>query len=213
MRITVFGAAGSVGSRVVNEALARGHEVVAVVRKRMQLGALPPTARSRIGDASKVADVVALSQGQDVVISATRPREGSESALVATARSLVAGTRETRTRLVVVGGAATLAVPGKGGLLVLDDPEYISSAWRPIAEACRDQHDVFRGESDVDWTYVSPPALLESGPRLGAYRLGQDELVLDNQGVSRISVEDFAVALLDEVEQPRHQRARFTVAY
>lgn len=213
MRITVFGAAGSVGSRVVTEALARGHEVHAVVRNRARFGEVPPAASPRIGDASRIEDVVELSQGQDVVISATRPADGREQALVTTARALVAGTRETGTRLVVVGGAATLAVPGKGGLLVLDDPEYIPPAWRAIAEACRDQHEVFRNVSDIDWTYVSPPALLEPGTRLGTYRLGRDELVLDAQGISRISVEDFAVALLDEVEQPRHRRARFTAAY
>jgi putative NADH-flavin reductase len=84
---------------------------------------------------------------------------------------------------------------------------------RPIALACNEQLEVVRGSDDVDWVYVSPPAVLEPGVRTGQYRVGRDELLVDPDGASSISMEDFAVALLDEVEGPRHRRIRFTVGY
>lgn len=213
MRITVFGAAGSVGSRVVAEALERGHEVRAVVRRESQFGELPDEAEHQLGDASKVDDVSSLSAGQDVVVSATRPAPGREADLVETTKALLAGVRGQSARLVIVGGAASLKLPGTGGKRVLDDPSLVPPAWQPIAQACSEQLAVCREEAEVDWTYLSPPAFLESGPRLGVYRVGDDELIVDAEGLSRISVPDLASALMDEVEQPSHQRGRFTAGY
>jgi len=213
MRITVFGAAGSVGSRVVAEALSRGHEVTAVVRNSTRFGELPDGATPRTGDAGKVEDVVSLSAGQDAVISATRPAPGSEGDLVTTTKALLGGVRQTGVRLLVVGGAASLSVPGSNGTLVIDDPQYVPPAWRASAQASSDQLEVCRNEAAVDWAYLSPPALLEPGERTGSYRLGADELLVDSEGNSRISVEDLAVVLLDEAERPTHHRARFTAAY
>lgn len=213
MRITVFGAAGAVGGRVVADALLRGHEVTAVVRSRRSLAELPVAAEHRLGDAGRTEDVVALSADQDVVVSATRPAPGREDELVQAARALLAGVRESGARLILVGGAASLTVPGGAGRLVLDDPTYVPPAWRPIARACSDQLAACRDETQADWTYLSPPALLEPGPRVGTYRLGTDELVVDARGDSRISIEDLAAVLLDEAERPRHRRARFTAAY
>ncbi|MEV0406104.1 NAD(P)H-binding protein [Actinoallomurus sp. NPDC050550] len=212
MRITVFGAAGGVGARVVAEALSRGHEVTAVVRSRARFGELPAAAYPRTGDARNADDVAALATGQDVVISATRPAPGQEHELVTGTKALLAGLAGTDVRLLVVGGAATLTVPGTGGRTVVEDPDF-PPAWRDIALACAGQLEVCRAETDVDWAYVSPPAFLEPGERTGAYRLGTDELLVGAQGESRISVEDLAVALVDEAERPRHHRARFTVGY
>ncbi|MGC4820841.1 NAD(P)-dependent oxidoreductase [Micromonospora sp. DT63] len=212
MRITVFGAAGTTGSRIVAEALSRGHDVTAVVRDPARLAQLPPAAIHRVGDAADVDAVVELSAGQDVVVTATRPPIGHEHELVAVATTLLAGLSRTGARLLAVGGAGSLTVPGSGGTLVVDDPAYVPPAWRAIALACNDQLAVFRASTDVDWTYVSPAAILEPGERTGSYRLGADELLLDPAGASAISTEDFAVALLDEVERPRHRRTRFTVA-
>jgi putative NADH-flavin reductase len=212
MRITVFGAAGAVGSRVVAEALTRGHEVTAVVRDPARFPRLPAAAYARAGDASEVEDVAALSAGQDLVISATRPAPGHEADLVTTAKALLAGVARTGVRLLLVGGAAGLTVPGTGGLTVVETPGFPPS-WRPIALACNAQLEVCRAAPGVDWAYLSPPALLEPGERTGRYRLGGDELLADAAGRSAISMEDFAVALLDEAEHPRHHRARFTVGY
>ncbi|MFC9324713.1 NAD(P)-dependent oxidoreductase [Kitasatospora sp. NPDC057015] len=212
MRITVFGAAGNVGSRVVAEALARGHEVTAVVRDAARFADLDPAARALTGDAGVVEDVVRLTGGQDLVISATRPAPGREGEFAAVTRALLAGLARTGVRLLVVGGAGSLTVPGSGGALVTDDPHF-PAEWRPIAQACGEQLAVCRAEPAVDWAYVSPAALLEPGVRTGGYRLGADELLVDDRGVSAISMEDLSVALLDEAERPRHHRARFTVAY
>ncbi|MFD9789978.1 NAD(P)-dependent oxidoreductase [Streptomyces sp. NPDC059070] len=212
MRITVFGAAGSVGSRVVAEALSRGHEVTAVVRDPARFPALHPGALARTGDAADPADIARHSAGQDLVISATRPPQGSEGDLVTLTEALLAGLAGTGVRTLVVGGAGTLTLPGGDGATVVDDPDFPAD-WRPIADACTEQLAVCRAETGVDWAYLSPAALLQPGERTGTYRLGADELLVDGEGVSAISMEDLAVALLDEAEEPRHHRARFTVAY
>ncbi|TVT53201.1 NAD-dependent epimerase/dehydratase family protein [Amycolatopsis rhizosphaerae] len=210
MRIAVFGAAGNVGSRVVTEAAARGHEVTAVVRNPSRAPDLPATIVT--GDVSDSSRVAALGAGHDLVVTATRPAPGREPELVATTEAVLAGLRGTGIRLLVVGGAASLTVPGTGGATVVEDPGFPAEL-RGIALACARQFELCLAEREVDWTYLSPPGLLEPGPRTGRYRLGRDELVVDGQGVSAISMEDFAVALLDEAENPRHRGIRFTVAY
>ena len=209
MRITVFGATGAVGRRVVAEAVSRGHDVTAVVRNPARADDLPARVTIRPGDAADPGDVAAFARGQDLVITATRPAPGREADLVDTTRTLIEGLAGTGVRLLAVGGAATLRTPG--GTLVLDTPDFPAELG-PIAAACRDQYEVYRADTTVDWTYASPPLLLEPGERTGRYRLGRDDLLADAAGRSAISMEDFAVALLDEAEQPRHHRARFTVA-
>ncbi|MFD5556380.1 NAD(P)-dependent oxidoreductase [Streptomyces sp. NPDC127068] len=216
MRVTVFGAAGNAGSRIVSEALGRGHEVTAVVRDSARFAQLPARVTPRVGDASRAAQVRALAAGQDVVIGATRPPQGQEDELAAAARGLLAGLTGTGVRLLVVGGAGSLVVPGSGGRLLVDDPAYVPPAWRDVALGSQRQLEVFRAATDVtggdvDWAYVSPPAILEPGERTGRYRTGRDEVLTGPDGLSRISMEDLAIALLDEVERPRHHRTRFTV--
>lgn len=213
MNITVFGAAGNVGRRVVAEAVTRGHEVTAVVRDPARATGLPSATVIRTGDAADPRTVTALAAGQDLVVSATRPAPGREPELAAVTRALLTGLHATGVRLLLVGGAAGLTVPGTGGTMVVDAPGFPPSL-RPIALACNEQLDACRTTGfDVDWAYLSPPALLEPGVRTGRFRLGTDELIVDADGVSALSMEDFAVALLDEAERPKHHRARFTAAY
>ncbi len=212
MRIAIFGATGQVGSRIVAEALRRSHAVTAVVRDAARSSDLSPAVRVDLGDASSVRDVARISRDHDLVVSATRPPAGREGELVETARSLLSGIRASDVRLLLVGGAASLTIPGGDGT-VLEDDRLVPDAWRAIAKACADQLEVCRAEEVADWTYLSPPALIEPGARTGDYRLGSDELVVDANGESKISYEDFAVALIDEAEQPRHRRTRFTVAH
>ncbi|WP_280267764.1 NAD(P)-dependent oxidoreductase [Nocardia wallacei] len=214
MRITVFGASGGVGSRVVAEALDRGHQVVAVSREVSRLLTLPSEVEVRAGDATDPDDVADLSAGSDLVISATRPAPGREYELAAVAEGLLKGLSETGVRLLVVGGAGNLTVPGASGKTVVEMPDFPDD-WKPIALACHAQLDTFRSAApaDVDWAYLSPPSILQPGERLGSYRTGLDELVVDAEGKSLISMEDLAVALLDEAERPKHHRIRFTVGY
>ncbi|MFI1677270.1 NAD(P)-dependent oxidoreductase [Streptomyces sp. NPDC020607] len=215
MRITVFGAAGNTGSRVVTEALARGHEVTAVVRDPSRYAELHPDAEHRTGDARNADHVTALSVGQDVVVNATRPAPGHERDHPAITRSLLSGLAHTDdVRLIVIGGAGSLTVPGTDGRLAIDDPRYVPAAWRHIAEASNAQYEALHtADTRVAWTYISPSALFEPGTRTGEYRLGKDELLVDADGDSSISMEDLAVALLDEAESPTHHRTRFTVGY
>lgn len=214
MRITVIGATGMVGRRVVAEALARGHSLTAVVRDTSRAADLPPVVRVRAGDAADVVAVARLAAGQDVVVASTRPAVGSEAELVPTTQALLAGLAGSGARLLVVGGAGSLVVPGTGGRLVADDPSLVTGEYRAIAQAGVHQLAACRAAPDeVDWTYLSPPAELVPGARTRSYRRGTDELLLDARGRSTISVEDLAVALLDEAQDPAHRRTRFTVAY
>lgn len=200
MRILVFGGGGAVGSQVALEAVARGHEITVVSRSGQVQG-----------DASDPDDVARLSAGHDVVISATRPQPGRESELVEAAKGLLIGLRVSGVRLILVGGAASLIVPGVE-LPLVETPEFPAEL-RPIALACWEQFELVKASAGVDWTYVSPPADLEPGFRTGEYRKGRDHLLIDVDGQSRISMEDFAVALVDEAERAQHVRERFTVAY
>ncbi|WP_182907630.1 NAD(P)-dependent oxidoreductase [Microbispora sp. H13382] len=218
MRITVFGATGNVGRRVVAEAVSRRHEVTAVARTAVRLAGLPDRVHGgvhggvhvRAGDATDVDDVVASIAGQDLVITATCPAPGQEGELVAAATTLLAACAKTGVRLLLVGGAGSLTVEGGGRLM--DRPGY-PSFLLPIASACVAQLAACRADTTADWAYLSPADLLVPGARTGRYRVGADELLVDADGESRISMEDLAVALLDEAERPRHHRTRFTVAY
>jgi putative NADH-flavin reductase len=213
MKITVLGAAGNAGSRVVDEALSRGHEVTAVVRNLAGSNNLPAGAKVLTGDASNVEDVAKISAGQDVVISAIRPDPNNNSETVATTNALMDGLAQTGVRLLIVGGAATLVVPGTGGKTVLEDANFLPVAARHIGKASADQLDVCLAETRVDWAYLSPAAQFAPGERTGNFRLGTDELLIDAEGISKISMEDLAVVLLDEAERPKHHRTRFTAAY
>jgi putative NADH-flavin reductase len=213
VRITLFGAAGEVGRRISAEALARGHELRAVVRKPAQRSTLVEGVEACVGDASQLEDVVRLSQGQDLVISAVRPPEGNESLLVNLTDTILQAADKVGVRVLIVGGAAKLLVPGQGGHTVLSAPNFLPASVVPIATACFQQYELCRDKNLGNWTYLCPPAMLTPGVRTGNYRLGGDELVVDEQGLSQISMEDFAVAMLDESERVRHQGASFTAAY
>lgn len=210
MKITVIGANGMVGSRVVGEASSRGHEVVAVFRKQPPT-VLPPGVTAVEGDANDRARMGEVFHGADVIVAATRPGAGREHTVTATTTALLDAATATRTRILVVGGAAPLRNPERPDRLVLDSPEYVPPAIRPIAAASVTQWETCRAHP-ADWVYLSPPALLEPGQRTGKYRRGTTTLITGADGASRISAEDFAVAVLDELENPGESR-HFTVGY
>lgn len=210
MKITVVGAAGMVGSRVVGEAARRGHDVVAVFRTARQV-TLPPGAVAAVGDAGDPEQMSAFFAGADAVVAATRPAPGHEHTVTATTTALLEAAARAGVRILVVGGAAPLWVPGQPDRLVLDHPGYVPTHIRPIAASSVAQLAACR-EHRADWTYLSPPALLEPGARTGKYRRGTTTLLTDPEGASRISAEDFAVAVVDELKRPSNTR-HFTVAY
>ncbi|MGC3940310.1 NAD(P)-dependent oxidoreductase [Roseobacter sp. EG26] len=213
MNIIVFGASGDVGSRIVSEALARNHSVTAVVRKGVQIDTLPPSAAGQVADVTNTERVTDLMAGHDLAISALRPPDGQEKILVELTKSILAASAQTGVRALIVGGAASLKVPGLGEHTVLTAPDFLPADVVPIAKACQAQFELFSAETNADWTYLCPPAMLMPGERTGQYRIGTDALVVDADGNSAIAMEDFAVAMIDEAQTARHRRERFTVAY
>lgn len=212
MKIVVFGARGDVGSRVVAEALSRGHDVTGVVRKQDQIQSLPHSVTPCVADAQDTQAVAEIMADQDLAISALRPADGQEQMLVAVTRSVLSAAAVAEARVIVVGGAASLKLADDSLVTVLTAPDFLPEEVVPIARACQAQYELCVAEDRADWSYLCPPALLVPGGRTGSYRKGSDVLLTDANGTSRISMEDFAVALIDEAETSSHTRARFTVA-
>jgi putative NADH-flavin reductase len=206
MKISVIGANGMIGQRIVKEALSRGHEVTAIARDptKLQDAGIPVVK----ADATDAEGIAAAIQGQDVLVSSYGTRS-DPSEYVKVAEALVKATKQAGVRLIVVGGAGSLEVAP--GVQLVDTPEF-PAAWKSLAMGHRDGLEVVR-KSDADWTYLSPAALIEPGERTGKFRLGGDQLVVDGDGNSKISAEDYAVALVDEIENPKHRGQRFTLAY
>ncbi|AOP45742.1 NAD(P)-dependent oxidoreductase [Streptomyces lydicus] len=213
--IALFGANGSIGSRILNEALQRGHQVTAVVRDPAKITTSHPDLTVATGDVLDPAAVAAVAEGHDVVVSAVGGGDGPGhlATIRPAAESLVAGLRtlgDAAPRLVAVGGAGSLRTPD--GKQVWDAeglPEFLLQ----IMHAHGDALDFYRSVSDVRWTNISPAATIAPGERTGGYRTATDDLITDAEGNSRISTEDYAVAVLDEIERPHHLGARFTVGY
>lgn len=211
MNIVVFGGSGMIGQRITREALNRGHNVTAVVRNPAQFPFTSPNLTVKAGNMLNPAEVAQLVAGYDAVVNATRqPVNVQGQAYSDSARALVDGlARAGVRRLIVVGGAGSLKVAP--GLQLVDSPDF-NPAWRPGALAMRDALDIYRN-ADLDWSYFSPAGLIAPGERTGHYRTGTDQLVTNENGESRISAEDYAVALVDELENPHFIRRRFTAAY
>ncbi|TMR18275.1 NAD(P)-dependent oxidoreductase [Nonomuraea turkmeniaca] len=200
MKILVFGATGMVGQRIVAELTNRGHEVTGVSRSGPVRG--------------DVRDSATLAKGYDAVVSAiSPPRDGTEpeAPFVAAYRALIDGVRVAGVRrLIAVGGAGSLQVAP--GVDLVDTPEF-PEIYKKEALAGRAVLRLFREVEDLDWTFISPAAEIAPGDRTGVYRIGGDQLLVDAEGRSFISAEDYAVAVADELENGAHPRRRITVAY
>ena len=201
MRIAVYGATGMIGSRVVAEALARGHEVTGITRSG---GELPAGAVAVQGDAGDAVLAKRIAGDVEVVVSAIGPSRtgGDRREFLSHLRNLAETLGDAR--LIVVGGAGSLLV---NGARLVDQPDF-PEAYRAEALIAAEALDYVRGLRDgADWTFFSPAPVIAPGERTGSYEVGTDSPAGDS-----VSAEDFAVALLDEVEKPAHRRARFTVA-
>ena len=210
MKVIIIGATGTIGQRLVQEGLRRGYEVTAATRDSSKID--PSTERlSGIRlDVMEPSSVEAAVAGHDVVINAFGPQFGQESDLPEAARSIVEGMKNAGvSRLVIVGGAGSLEV--EPGVRLMDTPDFPAEI-KPLALAHVEAYDVYR-HSDLEWTYVSPASWIEPGKRTGNFRIGTSRLITDDDGASRISAEDYAAALFDEVEDPQFVHDRFTVAY
>ena len=203
MNIALIGVSGRVGSRLLAELLRRGHRVTGIARDTSKLASQPQLVLKH-GDANQPAQLAPLLAGHDAVLSALKFATSDAAALIAAVKQ--AGVD----RLLVVGGAGSLEVaPGRA---LLDTPDF-PAAYRPEAEAGRRFLDTLRTERSLDWTFLSPAAEFVPGERSGKFRLGGDQLLADANGRSWISMEDYAIAFVDELETPKHSRQRFTVGY
>ncbi|EMH5179715.1 NAD(P)-dependent oxidoreductase [Serratia marcescens] len=213
MKVAIIGATGFVGRRVVDEALARGIQVTAIARQKKDL---PEHANLTValGDVADTAWLAGQLRGQDAVISAYNPGWGEDNLYEKTTRGaqqiLTAVEQAGVKRLLVVGGAGSLEVAP--GVELVDTPQFPDNI-RPGAQAVRDLRNTLRNESALDWTYLSPAALLEPGKRTGQFRLGTTQLLMNGEAPASISVGDLAVAIVDEIEKPQFIRAQFTAAY
>jgi len=212
MKIALIGASGFVGSAILQELLSRRHQVSAIVSRpeRLPQHALLTAIKADAYAADSIASAVA---GHDMVISAFNPgwdKTDIRALFLKGHLAIVTGTRQAGVkRFLEIGGAGSLYVAP--GVQLIDTPHF-PAEYKEGAEAARQALDSLRQETELDWAFLSPPALLAPGERSGHYRLGTDDLLMEGETPAGISVADLAVAIADEAEQARHHRQRFTVA-
>jgi putative NADH-flavin reductase len=203
MKVSLIGATGNAGSRILAELARRGHRVTAIVRHPEKVPKLDGV-NSIAGDVNHVDDLASKLEGHDVVVSSVHFLDGQADKLIGAVRQAGAP------RYVVVGGAGSLD-NGQGVRLI--DAGGVPEPYRAESQAgCAFLH-MLEQSRDIEWTFLSPSAQFVAGARTGVFRLGTDTALRDANGRSWISYEDYAVALVDEIEQPRHSRCRFTVGY
>jgi uncharacterized protein len=207
MKVVLIGATGKSGRRILTELITRGHSVTAVARNPVDLPAAVKTHRDDLSSAEKIASIIA---GADAVVSAYGPPQDDTDQLIGvTARQIEAVKKAGNPRLIVVGGAGSLEVAPGVSLL---KSGHLPEPWIPIATSHEKALRLLE-KSDINWTYFSPAGFFEPGERTGKFRLGKRNLVADEKGNSRISLEDYAIALVDELEKPAHERQQFTIGY
>ncbi|MQB37661.1 NAD(P)-dependent oxidoreductase [Agrobacterium tumefaciens] len=201
-KIALIGASGNAGSRILKELSDRGHKVTAIARSPEKIASLPNVVAKQ-GDVFDRAGLSELLKGHDAVISAVHFTASDPVTLIEAVRA------SGVPRYLVVGGAGSLEIaPGQR---VVDLPDF-PAAYKAEATKGAEFLDRLRGEKQLDWTFLSPSAEFVPGERTGKFRLGKDGLLSNAEG-SRISFEDYAIALVDEIEKPQHSRQRFTVGY
>lgn len=203
MKIALIGASGVIGQAIQAEAVSRRHQLSAFARHPEKI--TPQTGVTVAAlDINNTDDLTQVAQSHEVVIISVKYTGLHAKTIIEALRTA------SKVRLLAVGGAGSLV--GPEGVQIVDTADF-PVEWKPEAVAARDFLELLREENSLDWTYLSPSAIIESGQRTGKFRLGKDALLLNEHGDSRISVQDYAVALVDELESPAHRRQRFTVGY
>lgn len=213
--VTLIGASGFVGTAILNELLARDYKVTAVVRNPQKISVSNPNLIVVKADVSDTDTLIDACKGKDAIISAYNPGWANPDIYEETLRNypliLEAAKKSGVERLLCVGGAGTLfCAPG---LRVIDSgviPDAIMGGVKSLGEFYL---NTLMNEKNIDWVFFSPAGTLEPGKRTGKFRLGKDDLIVDENGNSHISVEDYAVAMVDEMENPKHHYERFTIGY
>lgn len=218
MKIAIIGASGFIGSKITAEAMGRGHEVTGIVRNTDRL---PQNSKLKaVGlNLMQHSELARALGGHDAVVSAwNAAKDGTGpdvfDRFVEGNRAIISAVKISGVRrLLVVGGAASLKTPE--GVEFIDAPGFPASfeAAKPAMRGVREYYYLLKNEPELDWAYFSPAIMIQPGQRTGKFRLGGDHIVADASGASRISVEDYAVAAVDELEHPKHHRERFTIGY
>ena len=203
MKIALIGATGIVGTRLISELRRRGHQVTAIARHPEKLDRQDGV-NPAVGDVQNENALAAVLAGHDVAIHSVKFLSSDPAKVIAATKAAKVP------RLLVVGGSGSLEVAP--GLTLVNSPGF-PPEYKPETLAGVKFLDVLREEKELDWTFLSPSSLFAPGTRTGKFRLGKDELLVGADGQSRISTEDFAIALVDELERPKHSRERFTVGY
>jgi len=212
VKIAIIGATGFIGSHILQEALDRQHEVTALVRHPERVPERPGVTASAV-DVNDESSLTRLLAGHEAVISAfsADKGEGFYDRMVAGAKAIIASAKKAAVeRLLVVGGAGSLL--NSEGQQLLEEPGFPEN-WLGGALGTREFLYMLREEPGLDWTFLCPARVIQPGERTGRFRLGGDLLLSDDQGQSLISLQDYAVAMIDELESPTHGRQRFSVAY
>lgn len=211
MKIALIGASGFVGSAVLKEAVSRGNTVTAIVRDPSKVAKLQGVAAVK-ADVSDSAALTSAISDADVVISAFNGGWGDPDIYAKHlngSKAIAAAAKAAGKRVIVIGGAGSLEI---GGKQLVDSPEF-PAAYKDGAKAARDALADLRAQDGMEWSFLSPAIHMAPGKRTGTFRLGTDQPVFDANGESHISVEDLAVAIIDEAETPAHTGKRFTVGY
>jgi uncharacterized protein len=213
MKLAIIGANGKIGSRITEEALNRGHSVTGIARNP-ESGNKNDRVKWIKADALDTDTLASVLKGHDAVVSAfgidwSKPE--TYPLYNKAALSIIAAAKKAAVnRLINVGGAGSLEI--KPGVQLVDSPDF-PEVWKAAANEQRKSLEIFRKENELDWTFFSPAIMIEPGPRTGKFRLGKDNPVFDEKGNSDISYDDYAVALIDELEKPRFIKQRFTIGY
>ena len=213
--VVLIGASGFVGTAILNELLNRGHKVTAIVRDPTKVTASNPNLKVIQADVTDTDVLIEASKGKDAVISAYNPGWKNPNIYEETLKNyplIVDSVKKAGVeRLLIVGGAGTLFyAPGK---MVMDADDVPAKLLPGIKSLGEFYLNTLRKENDIDWIFLSPAANMTLGERTGKFRIGKDDLVVDVNGDSNISVEDYAMAMVDELEQKHHHKERFTIGY
>ena len=213
--VVLIGASGFVGTAILNELLNRGHKVTAIVRDPAKVTASNPNLKVVQADVTDTDVLIEASKGKDAVISAYNPGWKNPNIYEETLKNyplIVDSVKKAGVeRLLIVGGAGTLFyAPGK---MVMDADDVPAKLLPGIKSLGEFYLNTLLKENDIDWIFLSPAANMTPGERTGKFRIGKDDLVIDVNGDSNISVEDYAVAMVDELEQKHHHKERFTIGY
>ncbi len=219
MKVALIGASGFVGSQILAEALERGHQVTAICRNPQKIRTSHENLTAKKADVRNVEELAKLLAGHDVIISSFNPARGVAGAhvydlFVSGHKAILAATKKSGVkRFLGVGGAASLKTPE--GIELIDSPQFPAAyePFKPGIRGTRELYYLLKQEPSLDWVFVAPSVVIAPGQRTGKFRVGKDHVLYDPKGESKISLEDYSVALVDEMERPQHHSERITIGY